>query len=111
MAVALACRPHAGPAFAVLSTVGGAGCGCAVDAWLVPGHVAAAIGAAEVAVVAVGMYAFMSRWLHPVGAAVWSSWLLLGAVLLGWGLLLLSPLDVTPTKASLLWATRALSTV
>jgi len=111
MAVALACRPHAGPAFAVLSTVGGAGGGCAVDAWLVPGHVAAAIGAAEVAVVVVGMYAFMSRWLHPVGAAVWSSWLLLGAVLLGWGVLFLVHLDVSRMTSSLLWATSALSAV
>src|SRR5215470_4677029 len=111
MAVALACRPHAGPAFAVLSTVGGAGCGCAVDAWLVPGHVAAAIGAAEVAVVAVGMYAFMSLWLHPVGAAVWSSWLLLGAVLLGWGVVFLARLDVSRMTWSLLWATSALSAV
>src|SRR5262249_278048 len=111
MAVAVACRPHAGPAFAVLSTVGGAGGGCALDAWLVPGHVAAAIGAAEVAVVAVGMYAFMSRWLHPVGAAVWSSWLLLGAVLLGWGVLFLGHLDVSRMTSSLLWATSALSAV
>jgi hypothetical protein len=32
----LAWRPYAGPAFAVLAVVCGAGGGCAVDAWLVP---------------------------------------------------------------------------
>jgi len=81
--VCLAWRPRAGPAFAVLAAVCGAGGGCAVDAWLVPGHVPAAVGAAEIAVVVAGGYGFVSRWLHPVGAAAWSSWLLLGAVLLG----------------------------
>jgi hypothetical protein len=109
--VSLACRPNAGPAFAVLTAVCGAGAGCAVDAWLVPGHVAAALGAAEVAVVVAGVYGFMSRWLHPVGAAVWSSWLLLGAVLLGWGVLFLARLDVSRMTSSLLWAASALSAV
>src|SRR5215472_12755514 len=109
--VALAGRAHAGPAFAVLVMVCGAGAGCAVDAWLVPGHVAAAVGAAEVAVVVAGGYGFVSRWLHPVGAAAWSSWLLLGAVLLGWGALFLASLDVSAMTACLLWATSVLSAV
>jgi glycosyl transferase family 2 len=109
--VALACRAHAGPAFAVLVTVCGAGAGCALDAWLVPGHVAAAMGAAEVAVVVAGGYGFASRWLHPVGAAAWSSWLLLGAVLLGWGVVFLAHLDVSRMTSALLWATSALSAV
>jgi Glycosyltransferase like family 2 len=107
----LTCRPHGGPAFAVLTTVCGAGGGCALDAWLVPGHVAAALGAAEVAVVVAGVYGFASRWLHPVGAAAWSSWLLLGAVLLGWGVLFLARLDVSRMTSCLLWATSALSAV
>src|SRR5215470_13074627 len=93
--ISLAWRPHAGPAFAVMAAVCGAGGGCAVDAWLVPGHVAAAVGAAELTVVVAGGYGFMSRWLHPVGAAAWSSWLLLGAVLLGWGVVFLAHLDVS----------------
>ena len=109
--VALACRPHAGPAFAVLTAACGAGAGCALDVWLVPGHVAAAIGAAEVAVVVAGGYGFLSRWLHPVGAAAWSSWLLLGAALLGWGVLFLAHLDVSRMTSSLQWATSALSAV
>jgi glycosyl transferase family 2 len=109
--ICLACRPHAGPAFAVLTTVCGAGAGCALDAWLVPGHVAAAMGAAEIAVVVAGGYGFLSRWLHPVGAAAWSSWLLLGAALLGWGVLFLAHLDVSRMTSSLLWATSALSAV
>jgi hypothetical protein len=108
---ALARRPHAGPAFAVFTAVCGAGAGCAVDAWLVPGHLAAAVGAAEVVVVVAGVYGFMSRWLHPVGAAAWSSWLLLGAVLLGWGVLFLAHLDVSRMTSSLLWAASALSAV
>jgi hypothetical protein len=110
-AISLARRPHAGPAFAVLTVVCGAGGGCALDAWLVPGHVAAALGAAEVAVVVAGGYGFMSRWLHPVGAATWSSWLLLGAVLLGWGVVFLARLDVSRMTSWLLWATSALSAV
>jgi hypothetical protein len=109
--IALACRAHAGPAFAVLAAVCGAGAGCALDAWLVPGHLPAAVAAAEVAVVVTGGYAFVSRWLHPVGAAVWSSWLLLGAVLLGWGALFLARLDVSRVTSALLWATAALSAV
>jgi hypothetical protein len=109
--ISLACRPHGGPAFAVITALCGAGGGCALDAWLVPGHVAAAVGAAEVAVVVAGVYAFMSRWLHPVGAAAWSSWLLLGAVLLGWGVPFLAHLDVSWMTSSLLWATAALSAV
>src|SRR5262249_30502773 len=109
--ISLAWRPHAGPAFAVLTAVCGAGGGCAVDAWLVPGHVAAAVGAAELAVVVAGVYGFVSRWLHPVGAAAWSSWLLLGGVLLGWGVVFLARLDVSWMTLSLLWATSALSAV
>jgi hypothetical protein len=109
--ICLACRPQAGPAFAVLATVCGAGAGCVLDAWLVPGHVAAALGAAEVAVVVAGGYGFVSRWLHPVGAAAWSSWLLLGAALLGWGVLFLAHLDVSRMTSALLWATSALSAV
>src|SRR5258708_5412186 len=109
--VSLACRPHGGPAFAVLTVLCGAGGGCALDAWLVPGHLAAAVGAAEVAVVVAGVYGFLSRWLHPVGAAAWSSWLLLGAVLLGWGVLFLAHLDVSRMTSSLLWAASALSAV
>jgi hypothetical protein len=53
----------------------------------------------------------MSRWLHPVGAAAWSSWLLPGAVLLGWGAVFLASLDVSPTTSALLWAASALSAV
>src|SRR5262245_21910034 len=109
--ISLAGRPHAGPAFAVLTAACGAGAGCAVDAWLVPGHVAAALGAAELAVVAAGVYGFLSRWLHPVGAAAWSSWLLLGTVVLGWGVVFLARLDVSRMTSSLLWATSALSAV
>jgi Glycosyltransferase like family 2 len=109
--ISLAWRPHAGPASAVLTAVCGAGGGCAVDAWLVPGHLAAAIGAAEVAVVVAGLYGFVSRWLHPVGAGVWSSWLLLGAALLVWGGLFLARLDVSRVTLSLLWATAVLSAV
>jgi cellulose synthase/poly-beta-1,6-N-acetylglucosamine synthase-like glycosyltransferase len=109
--IGLAGRPRAGPAFAVLTAVCGAGGGCAVDACLLPGHVAAALGAAEVTVVAAGVYGFMSRWLHPVGAAAWSSWLLFGAVLVVWGALFLARLDVSAMTASLLWATSALSAV
>ena len=109
--VSLACRPHGGPAFAVLTAVCGAGGGCALDAWLVPGHAAAAVGAAEVTVVVAGVYAFMSPWLHPVGATVWASWLLLGAVLLGWGAVFLGGLGVSRMTSSLLWATAALSAV
>src|SRR5215469_9886334 len=109
--VALAWRPRAGPAFAVLAAVCGAGGGCVVDMWLVPGHAAAAVGTAEVAVVVAGVYGFFSRWLHPVGAAAWSSWLLFGAVLLGWGVLFLAHLDVSRMTSALLWATAALSAV
>jgi hypothetical protein len=109
--VCLAWRPHGGPAFAVLAVVGGAAVGCVLDAWLVPGHVTAAVGAAEVAVIAAGVYGFGSRWLHLVGAAAWSSWLLLGAALLGWGVLYLARLDVSAMTACLLSATSALSAV
>jgi len=109
--ICLACRPHAGPALAVLTTVCGAGAGCALDAWLVPGHVAAAMGSAEVVVVVAGGYGFLSRWLHPVGAAAWSSWMLLGAALLGWGVSFLAHLDVSRMTLSLLWAASALSAV
>jgi glycosyl transferase family 2 len=109
--VTLACRAHAGPAFAVLATVCGAGAGCAVDAWLVPGHMAAAAGTAEAAVLVAGVYGFVSRWLHPVGAAAWASWLLLGAALLGWGALFLAHLHVSLMTSALLWATSALSAV
>src|SRR5215469_18301431 len=109
--ISLACRPHAGPAFAVLTAVCGAGGGFALDARLVPGHVTAALGAAEAAVVVAGGYGFMSRWLHPVGAGVWSTWLLLGAVLLGWGALFLARLDVSRMTLCLLWATSVLSAV
>jgi Glycosyltransferase like family 2 len=109
--ICLAWRPNAGPAFAVLATVCGAAAGCALDAWLVPGHGAAAIGAAEVAVFLAGVYGFVSRWLHPVGAAAWSSWLLLGAAMMGWGVLFLAGLDVSRMTSALLWATSALSAV
>jgi hypothetical protein len=53
----------------------------------------------------------MSRWLHPVGAAAWSSWLLLGAALLGWGVVFLVHLDASRMTSSLLWATSGLSAV
>jgi len=62
-------------------------------------------------VVVAGLYGFVSRWLHPVGAGVWSSWLLLGAALLGWGGLFLARLDVSRVTLSLLWATAVLSAV
>jgi hypothetical protein len=109
--VSLACRPHGGPAFAVFTVVCAAGGGCGLDAWLVPGHLAAAIGAGEVTVVVAGVYAFTTRWLRPVGAVVWSSWLLLGADLLVWGGLFLAHLDVSRMTSSLLWAAAALSAV
>jgi glycosyltransferase involved in cell wall biosynthesis len=109
--ISLAFRPHGGPAFAVLTAVCAAGGGCGLDAWLAPGHVAAAAAAAEVAVVVAGAYGFMSRWLHPVGAAVWSGWLLLGAVLLGWGALFLAQLHVSRMTSALLWAAAVLSAV
>jgi len=109
--VCLAWQSRGGPAFAVLAAVCGASSGCLVDVWLVPGHMAAAVGAAEVAVVVAGVYGFVSRWLHPVGAAAWSSWLLLGAVLLGWGVLFLARLDVSAMTSALLWAASALSAV
>ena len=42
---------------------------------------------------------------------MWSSWLLLGAALLGWVALFLASLDVSRMTACLLWATSALSAV
>ncbi len=78
---ALACRPGAGLASTLLTAGCAAGGGCALDARLVPGHLGAAVAAAVGAVVVIALYTRMSRWLHPVGAAVWSSWLLLGGAL------------------------------
>ena len=63
-----------------------------------------------VVVVAAG-YARLSRWLHPVGAAVWSTWLLVGGALLAWGGVFLGHLDVSRVTLSLLLGTSALSAV
>ena len=82
--LALACWPDAGPRCAPVIAGCAAAGGCAVVARLMPGRLGTAAMAAVVVVLAAGLYARMSRWLHPVGAAVWSSWLLFGAALLGW---------------------------
>jgi hypothetical protein len=87
------------------------GGGCLVDARLLPGHLAAAVVAGAAGVLVAGLYAWMSRWLHPVGAVVWSSWLLLGIALLGWGGLFLAHLHVSRATSALLWVTGALSAV
>jgi hypothetical protein len=79
MVTALACWPRAGRASALLTAASAAGAGSAVDALVAPGHLYAAAAAAAVTVAAAGVYARMSRWLHPAGAAVWLTWLLLGA--------------------------------
>jgi glycosyltransferase involved in cell wall biosynthesis len=55
------------------------------------------------------VYARLTRWLHPVGVAVWASWLLTGGTLLVWGGAFLAHLDVSVMTASLLWGTGALS--
>jgi hypothetical protein len=107
----LACWPQAGHADALFAAGCAAGGGCLVDARLVPGHLAAAVAAGVAAVLAAGVHARASRWLHPVGAAVWSSWLLLGAALLGWGGLFLVHLQVSRATLALLWVTSALSAV
>jgi hypothetical protein len=109
MVTVLARRPHGGYWFALLAVACAAGAGCVVDAWLVPGHLAAAAGAGAVAVLASGCYAVMTRWLHPVGAVVWSSGLPLGASLLGWGGLFLAHLHVSRLTLVLLWTASALS--
>src|SRR5215472_1096695 len=107
----LACWPYAGRVPALLAAACAAGAGCVVDVRLVPGHLATAVAAGAAAVLVAAGYARMSRWLHPVGAAVWSSWLLLGAALLGWGGLFLAHLHVSRMTLALLWATSALSAV
>jgi Glycosyltransferase like family 2 len=107
----LAWWPLAGRVPALLAAACAAAAGCVVDARLVPGHAAVAVVAGAAAVLVAGGYARMSRWLHPVGAAVWSSWLLLGAALLGWGGLFLAHLQVSRMTLGLLWATSALSAV
>jgi Glycosyltransferase like family 2 len=111
MVIVLARRPHAGRAWTLLAVACAAGGGCLVDARLVPGHLAAAIVAGSAAVLVAGLYAQTSRWLHPVGATVWSSWLLLGAALLGWGGLFLVHLQVSRATLVLLWGASALSVV
>ncbi|MBO0774854.1 MAG: glycosyltransferase, partial [Actinobacteria bacterium] len=107
----LAWRPHAGRVPALVAAACGAGEGCMVDARLVPGHLVPAVAAGAAAVLVAGVYARMSRWLHPVGAAVWSSWLLLGAAVLSWGGLFLAQLHVSRMTLALLWSTSALSAV
>ena len=107
----LACWPYAGRVPALLAAACAAGAGCVVDVRLVPGHLATAVAAGAAAMLVAAGYARMSRWLHPVGAAVWSSWLLLGAALLGWGGLFLAHLHVSRMTLALLWATSALSAV
>jgi hypothetical protein len=111
MVTALACWPRAGRASALLTAASAAGAGSAVDALVAPGHLYAAAAAAAVTVAAAGVYARMSRWLHPAGAAVWLTWLLLGAALLAWGWLFLVHLHVSRMTSSLLWAAAALSAV
>jgi hypothetical protein len=111
MVAVLARRPHAGLAWTLLAVTCAAGGGCLVDARLVPGHLTVAIAAGVAAVLVAGLYAQTSRWLHPVGGAVWSSWLLLGAALLGWGGLFLAHLHVSRATLALLWVTSALSAV
>ena len=107
----LACRPYLGPASTLVTTACAAGGGCAVAARLLPGQLGAAIAAAVVVVVVAAVYARMGRWLHPVGAAVWSTWLLVGGALLAWGGVFLGHLDVSRVTLSLLWGTSALSAV
>jgi Glycosyltransferase like family 2 len=109
--LALACRPDAGPRCALVIAGGAAVAGCATVTWMMPGRLETAATAAVAVVVTAGLYARMSRWLHPVGAAVWSSWLLLGAGLLGWGGLFLAHLQVSRVTLALLWVTSALSAV
>jgi hypothetical protein len=111
MVIAMACRPQAALASVLLTAEFAAGGGCVLDARLAPGHLAAGVAAAAVMVVVAGVYGRMSRWLHPVGAAVWSSWLLLGGALLGWGWQFLAHLPVGRMTSSLLWAAAALSAV
>src|SRR5262245_43162614 len=66
----LAWWPLAGRVPALLAAACAAGAGCVVDARLVPGHLAAAVVAGAAAMLVAAGYARMSRWLHPVGAAV-----------------------------------------
>lgn len=111
LVIALACRPHAGQLASLLITASAAAAGCALDAHAAPGHFGAAATAAVVTVAVCGAYGRMNRWLHPVGAAVWSTWLLLGAALMVWGGLFLAQLGVSPITRSLLWAATAVSVV
>jgi hypothetical protein len=60
MVTVLARRPHGGYWFALLAVACAAGAGCVVDAWLVPGHLAAAAAAGAVAVLASGCYAVVT---------------------------------------------------
>ena len=107
----LACRPYLGPASTLVATACAAAGGCTVAARLMPRQLGAAVAAAAVVVVVAAVYARLGRWLHPVGAAVWSSWLLVGGALLGWGGVFLGHLDVSRVTVLLLWGTSALSAV
>jgi Glycosyltransferase like family 2 len=111
MVIVLAGWPHAGCGPVLLAAACAAGDGCVAAAWLVPGHLAAAVAAGTAGVLVAGVYARLSRWVHPAGAAVWSSWLLLGAALLGWGALFLAHLQVSRATLALLWVTSVLSGV
>jgi glycosyl transferase family 2 len=107
----LACWPDAGPRGALVIAGCAAAGGCAVVARMMPGRLGATAVAAVTVVLAAGLYARMSRWLHPTGATVWVTWLLTGAALLGWGGLFLAHLRVSPVTSSLLWGAGALSAV
>jgi cellulose synthase/poly-beta-1,6-N-acetylglucosamine synthase-like glycosyltransferase len=111
LVVLLACWPRTGLPGTML-VAGCAACGGCVLAWrLVPGHAEAGLLAAGAVPVMAGGYARMSRWLHPVGAAMWLSWLLLGAALLSWGTVFLAGLHVSGVTSGLLWVTSGLSAV
>jgi glycosyltransferase involved in cell wall biosynthesis len=111
LVVLLACWPQAGLPGTVLVAECAAAGGCVLAGRIVPGHTGAGLLAAAVVVVVAGGWAWVSRWLHPVGAAVWSSWLLLGAGLLGWGVVFLAGLHVSGMTRGLLWVTGVLSGV
>jgi cellulose synthase/poly-beta-1,6-N-acetylglucosamine synthase-like glycosyltransferase len=111
LVVLLAGWPQAGLPGTVLATECAAGGGWLLAGWLLPAHTGAGLLAAATVVAVVAGYAWLSRWLHPVGAAVWSSWLLIGGALLGWGAVFLAGLRVSAVTEALLWATSALSAV
>ena len=109
--IALAWQPLASQAASAVVTAAAAAAGCAIDAHALPGHLGEAAVAAVVTVAVCVAYGRMSRWLHPAGAAVWSTWLLLGAVLMVWGGLFLAGLHLSLITRLLLWMATAVSAV